>query len=74
METFVVRVWRAADQEPGNPDAWTAHFHGLVEHVGTGTTARFGGGEELLTFLRRSPMPSEPRETGASMPEQGGDT
>lgn len=68
METYVVRVWRAADDGPGFPEASPAQLRGLVEHVGTGTTARFGGGEELLRFLRRPP---QLRETGQETPGGG---
>lgn len=63
MEMFVVRVWRAADRESVGADDRTALLQGLAEHVGTGATARFGGGEELLQFLRRTPTPSLPGKT-----------
>ncbi len=61
METFVVRVWRAAG-EPEIPETSTTELRGLVEHVGTGTTARFGGGEELLRFLLRPPRSTDCEE------------
>lgn len=64
MEMFVVRVWRAADRESEGSDDPTAQLRGLVKHVGTGAATRFGGGEELLQFLRRAPMPSHRGETG----------
>lgn len=67
MEMFVVRVWRAADRESGGSDDPTARLRGLAEHVGTGATARFRGGEELLQFLRRTSTPSHPGETEAAV-------
>lgn len=66
MEMFVVRVWQAADRESGGSYVPTAQLLGLVEHVGTGATTRFGGGEELLQFLRRTPTPSHSGETEAT--------
>ncbi len=71
METFVVRVWRAADPEPEGSTPWAAQLRGLVEHVGTGTAARFGGGEELLRFLRRPPRPTDSEDLVLS--PDGGD-
>jgi hypothetical protein len=55
METFVVRVFvpAARGETP---------FAGVVEHVGTSWSARFGSDEELLTAIRsrlereRAPM------------------
>ena len=70
METFVVRVWRAAG-EPMIPETARMQLRGLVEHVGTGTTARFGGGEELLQFLRRPLRPMD-SETGSTSHDGGG--
>ena len=45
METFVVRVFvpAARGETP---------FAGVVEHVGTSWSARFGSDEELLTAIR----------------------
>lgn len=57
MDTFVVRVWRAADSGAPIPESRTAPLRGFVEHVCTRTTVRFRGGQELLRFLRDSPRP-----------------
>lgn len=61
METFVVRVFvpAARGETP---------FAGVVEHVGTSWSARFGSGEELLTAIRswleheRVPVSTSSRE------------
>lgn len=49
METFVVRLWLAA--EPEAP-AQEQELRGQVAHVGSGRSARFVGGDALLKFLR----------------------
>jgi hypothetical protein len=61
METFVVRVFvpAARGETP---------FAGVVEHVGTSWSARFGSDEELLTTIRswldreRAPVSTSSRE------------
>lgn len=45
METFVVRMF--VTTVPGE-----SPFAGVVEHVGTTWSARFGSHEELVTVLR----------------------
>lgn len=72
METFVVRVWRAAGPESGMPPPGLA-LRGFAEHVGTGVTTRFGGGDELLGFLRRLAAPADPEELGTVVPLDEGD-
>jgi hypothetical protein len=47
VETFLVRLWRAA---PGEPPG--AELRGVVRSVGTGAELVFASGEELLAFLR----------------------
>jgi hypothetical protein len=48
METFVVRIWIAADSQAGRaPDV----LRGCVEHVQSGGGATFSSGDELLTSL-----------------------
>jgi hypothetical protein len=71
METFVVRVWRAADEGLGSAPKSAAQLHGLVEHVGSGTTTRFVGDEELLRFLRRSALPGNLDESSRSSSSEG---
>ncbi len=50
METFVLRVWRAADDLPGVDVA--AALHGTVEHVATGRAEAFCVEDELVEFVR----------------------
>jgi hypothetical protein len=59
METFVVRVFVPAE-------AGEAEFAGLVEQVGTGWSARFASGEELLASIRSW----QEREPGSPMRAQ----
>ncbi len=64
MKTFVVRVWTPGDPAVEEPEA----LHGLVEHIGSGRSARFAGERELLAFLRgiaaaEPPGPSTPTLT-----------
>ena len=68
METFVVRVWRAADHGRRGSDEPETRLRGLAEHVGTGAETRFGSEEELLRFLRSTPIPSGAAEPGADRP------
>lgn len=53
METFVVRVWRA-NHDSGSAEDRGVPLRGFVENVREGSSIRFGGGEELLRFLRGS--------------------
>jgi hypothetical protein len=60
MKTFVVRIWT-----PDEP-AFTGEddpLHGLVEHVGSGSSTSFGNESELLAFFRAAagtePGPAE---------------
>lgn len=71
METFVVRVWRAVEEASEAGESWSAPLRGFVEHVGTGTTTRFGGGEELLRFLREPPLTGDFEAAGNASPEEG---
>ncbi|MGH7572247.1 MAG: hypothetical protein ACREMK_10430 [Gemmatimonadota bacterium] len=73
METFVVRVWRAVEDPSAIPESWTAPLRGFVEHVGTGTTTRFGGGEELLRFLQNLPAPADSETAETRAPSEEGD-
>ena len=70
METFVVRVWRAEDPSEAS-GSWAVPLRGFVEHVGTGTATRFGGGEELLRFLREPPLTGDSEATGNASPQEG---
>jgi hypothetical protein len=53
METFVVRAWRSAGDD--DPARQGDTLRGVVEHVGTGTTAPFQDEEQLIDFLRARP-------------------
>lgn len=67
----MVRVWRAAEPESGVSDPQES-LRGFVEHVSTGATTRFGGGAELLRFLRSSPTPDDSECLGEpASPEEG---
>jgi hypothetical protein len=50
MEMFVLRVW-----VPGQPHSIEKNtpIHGLVEHVGSGTSDMFHSAEELGVLLQR---------------------
>lgn len=63
METFVVRIFvpAAGGETP---------IAGVVEHVGTGWSASFGGEEELLTAFR-SWLEREGTPIGANVSEKG---
>jgi plasmid stabilization system protein ParE len=56
METFVLRVWVAAE-----PEAATA-LRGLVDHPRTGRSASFAGGTGLVEAIELflEPHPAEP--------------
>jgi hypothetical protein len=47
METFVVRLWTAAQPDPGLGDRVT----GFVQHVKSGRTVAFHTREELVTAI-----------------------
>ena len=51
METFVVRVWRSAGNEPGRSPGIDLPLRGLVEHVGSTRPLPFQSGGELLGIL-----------------------
>jgi len=48
METFVIRAWTPAER---GDDPQLFRLRGLVEHVGSGESGAFRGGDELLVFL-----------------------
>jgi hypothetical protein len=49
METFVLRVWIPA--EVNEPVAQPLGLRGFVEHVGSGRSDPFRGGDELLELV-----------------------
>ena len=51
METFVVRVWRSAGNEPVRSPGIDLPLRGLVEHVGSSKPLPFQSGGELLGIL-----------------------
>ena len=51
METFVVRVWRSAGDEPVHSPGLDLPLRGLVEHVGSTKPLPFQSGGELLGIL-----------------------
>jgi hypothetical protein len=51
METFVVRAWRPAADEPASSEGGGA-LRGVVEHVATGATIPFRDAEQLVAFLQ----------------------
>ena len=50
MDTFVVRLWIPADSA-GDPRDARQGVHGAAHHVGSGSTATFRDGQELLDVL-----------------------
>lgn len=60
----MVRVWRAVENPSAVSESWPVPLRGFVEHVGTGTTTRFGGGAELLAFLQGSGQPGDSENVG----------
>ncbi len=50
METVVVRLWVPTEQATGAHEP----LRGIVEHVGSGSSAAFGDESELLTFMREA--------------------
>jgi hypothetical protein len=62
METFVIRIFVAADTQ-------RLPLTGIVEHVSAGRSEAFEGGAELLEFVRRE---LEPEDTqNRTRPEEG---
>lgn len=58
METFLVRVWHPGEDDGAGEGA---ELKGVVEHVGSRTSAPFKGTEELIVLLQgrtRSDTPS----------------
>ncbi len=51
MDTFVIRLWSAADQATTPSD----DPRGVARHVGTGHAGAFRDGAELLVLLRELP-------------------
>ena len=49
METFVLRVWTPA--ESNEPVVQGYGLRGFVEHVGSGRSDPFRGGDELLALV-----------------------
>jgi hypothetical protein len=68
METFVLRVWVAAE-----PDAASA-LSGLVDHPRTGRSARFASGTGLVEAIELflEPRPAERLEAGVTGPRRPG--
>lgn len=64
LETFVVRVW--IEERDGLEAGGTGSPRGVVEHVRSGTSSRFGGSQELLDFI-------ESAVTLHQRPARGGD-
>jgi hypothetical protein len=62
VETFVVRVW--APHRQGRAEEATAALHGVVEHVRSGSSRNFDGGDELMEFLRSTAAVGPPRPEG----------
>ena len=50
MDTFVVRLWTPAPAA-GDPGAARHGVHGTAQHVGSGRSATFRDGQELLELL-----------------------
>ena len=50
MDTFVVRLWTPAPSA-GDPATTQAGVHGTAQHVGSGRSATFRDGQELLDAL-----------------------
>jgi hypothetical protein len=73
METFVIRIWQAADSDGGTAPKRNV-LRGIVEHVPSGRSARFRSGEELLSLVAArlaSPgttLQSGPMTASATMP------
>lgn len=67
METFVLRVWVAA--EPEAP----SDLRGLVDHARTGRSASFAGGRELVEAIELflEPPPAAPL-AGVTRPRRPG--
>jgi hypothetical protein len=68
METFVLRVWVAA--EPEAPST----LRGLVDHPRTGRSASFAGGTGLVEAIELflEPRPAEPLAAGMTTPRRPG--
>ncbi len=60
MQTFVVRVYRSAQDEPPDDD----RLRGVVEEIATRSRATFHSSAELMSILRRAAA----RDEGASRP------
>jgi hypothetical protein len=62
METFVLRVWVAAEPEAANT------LRGLVDHPRTGRSASFAGGTGLAQAIELflDPLPATPLAPGVS--------
>jgi hypothetical protein len=54
MQTFVVRIWSAAD---GKAETDLPPIRGLVEHVASGAKSAFRGAPELVAFLEANAAP-----------------
>ena len=68
METFVLRVWVAAE-----PEAASA-LRGLVEHPRTGRSAGFAGGQDLVSAIELflEPPPADPLAASVTTPRLTG--
>ena len=56
MDTYVVRIWRPSEAEPGS--SGIGDPHGTIRHVGSGREASFQGTSELIELLGRSAVPT----------------
>jgi hypothetical protein len=52
VDTFVIRLWSPADHAADTGDS----PRGVARHVGTGRTAAFRDGDELIALLRDLPV------------------
>ena len=68
METFVLRVWVAAEPEASRD------LRGLVDHPRTGRSASFAGGTGLVEAIELflEPCAAEPLAAGATSPRRPG--
>ena len=55
VDTFVIRLWSPADLATGAGD----DPRGVARHVGTGRSAAFRDGGELLRLLRELPQATD---------------
>jgi len=73
METFVVRVWRSAGNEPAPSPGIDLPLRGLVEHVGSAKPLPFQSSGELLAILELRLVDGAPPAGSARMRPAGPD-